>query len=91
MNVMDKVYKTSPEVIFTVKDGILKLIFLDEVKNQVVSLEGPAAEALQLFNGKRTLSEIKIQIDEKYKLHGDDGGFQKMIEFFLKNEIIVEA
>ena len=91
MNVMDKVYKTSPEVIFTVKDGILKLIFLDEVKNQVVSLEGPAAEALQLFDGIRTLSEIKKRIDEKYKLPGDEAGFQKMIEFFLKNEIIIAA
>ncbi len=90
MNI-DNVYKTHPDIVFTVKEGTLKLIYLDEENNNVVKLVGPAAEALQLFDGKRTLWDIKKEIDQKFKISNDEAGFQKMIDFFIKKQIIQEV
>lgn len=71
----NKIYKVHPDIVYALKNDTLKIIYIAEDKNDVINIKGPASEVLQLIDGKRSVSQLKQEIDQKCKLVGKEEDF----------------
>lgn len=88
---MNEIYKINPTMLFSTREGITRVVSMDEDNSDLVVLHGASANSLKLFDGKKNLSEIFNELNKELSSKGSETDFLKLIKFLNDKSIITKV
>lgn len=88
---MTAVFKIDSRIVYARRESALRVVFLEESNHEFISFTGAAAEGIPLFDGKKSLSSIKDELDKIMKAKGSQEDFEKLVNFLIEKKIIVKT
>lgn len=88
---MNEIYKINPTMLFSTREGITRVVSMDEDNSDLVVLHGASANSLKLFDGKKNLSEIFNELNKELSSKGSESDFLKLIKFLNDKSIITKV
>lgn len=84
-------YRHNPDCLHILKGGELKVIFLNDQNDIIVTLNGAAADCFLFFKEPQTFATVRSEIENKTGIKGSDADFNKLMHFLMSKNLIVEV